>query len=78
MDVMDMDVVDSLPLRTFCRIAGTTRLRGAKMVIVGLPPEVAVAMVRRGFRRGDVTTIPAVEEPLAGLDRRRRRRGARP
>jgi rsbT antagonist protein RsbS len=48
-DVSVLDVMDSFATRTLRVIGDTTRLRGAETVIVGIQPEVAIAMVQLGL-----------------------------
>ena len=45
-DVTALDVLDSFATRTIRGIAHTARLRGAETIVVGIQPEVAIAMVR--------------------------------
>jgi rsbT antagonist protein RsbS len=52
------------------------RLRGAETVIVGIQPDVALAMVLLGMGRSSVPTALGLEEGLALLDRQCRRDGA--
>ena len=51
-DVTVLDVMDSFATRTLRDIAHMIRLRGAEMVIVGIQPEVAFALVRLGLEAG--------------------------
>ena len=44
-DVGALDVIDSFVARSLAAIATTARLRGADTVIVGIRPDVAIAMV---------------------------------
>ena len=44
-DVAAMDVIDSFIARSLRSIAVTARLRGAETVVVGIQPDVAIAMV---------------------------------
>jgi rsbT antagonist protein RsbS len=67
-DVTVLDVLDSFAARTLRTIAHTTRLRGAHTVLVGLQPEVAIAMVRLGITMEQVYTALDLEEGLALLD----------
>src|SRR6266536_3290423 len=46
LDVSVLDVMDSFATRTMRTIADTARLRGAETVIVGIQPDVAIAMVQ--------------------------------
>jgi rsbT antagonist protein RsbS len=45
-DVATLDVIDSFVARSLRSIALTARLRGAETVIVGIRPDVAIAMVQ--------------------------------
>jgi rsbT antagonist protein RsbS len=63
-DVSVLDVMDSFATRTLRGIAHTTKLRGAKMVIVGIQPEVAFAMVQLGLTLDGVATALDLEEGL--------------
>jgi rsbT antagonist protein RsbS len=66
-DVTAMDVMDSYASRTLREIAHMIRLRGAEMVIVGIQPEVAFAMVQLGLTLDGVVTSLDLEEGLAYL-----------
>ena len=69
-DVTALDVLDSFATRTLRAIAHTTKLRGAETVIVGIQPDVALAMVQLGLTLEGVPTALDLEEGLAFLDRR--------
>ena len=45
-DVAALDVIDSFVARSLRSIALTARLRGAATVVVGIQPDVAIAMVQ--------------------------------
>ncbi len=45
-DVGGLDVIDSFVARSLRSIALTVRLRGAETVVVGIQPDVAIAMVQ--------------------------------
>ena len=66
-DVAALDVIDSFVARSLRTIALTARLRGAATVIVGIQPDVAVAMVQLGMQFEDVQTALDLEEGLALL-----------
>ena len=72
-DVAALDVIDSFVARSLRTIALTARLRGAATVIVGIQPEVAVAMVQFGLNLEPLHTALDLEEALALLDRFTRR-----
>lgn len=76
-DVTALDVIDSFATRTLRDIAHMIRLRGAEMVIVGIQPEVAFAMVQLGLTLPGVETALDLEEGLAHLDKRTKEKVAR-
>ena len=61
-DVTALDVMDSFATRTLRSIAQATRLRGAETVIVGIQPEVAMAMIQLGLALDGVATALDLEE----------------
>ena len=63
-DVSALDVMDSFATRTLRSIAETTKLRGAKAVIVGIQPDVAFTMVQLGLLLEGVATALDLEEGL--------------
>jgi rsbT antagonist protein RsbS len=67
-DVAAMDVIDSYVSRSLRSIALTTRLRGAETVIVGIQPDVAIAMVQFDLSLEAVHTALDLEEALSLLD----------
>jgi rsbT antagonist protein RsbS len=69
-DVTALDVLDSFATRTLRGIAYMTKLRGAETVIVGIQPDVALAMVQLGLTLKDVPTALDLEEGLAFLNQR--------
>jgi rsbT antagonist protein RsbS len=69
-DLTVLDVLDSFAARTLRGIAHMVRLRGAETVVVGIQPEVAMAMVQLGLTLDGVTTALDLEDSLASLERR--------
>jgi rsbT antagonist protein RsbS len=67
-DVAALDVLDSFGTRCLHNLAHMARLRGAETVIVGIQPEVAVAMVQLGTQLQAHTALD-LEEGLALLER---------
>lgn len=55
-DVSALDVLDSFGTRMLSEIAASVQLRGARAVIVGIQPEVALSMVLLGLNLNNVTT----------------------
>lgn len=68
-DVAALDVIDSFVARSLRSLALTTRLRGAETVIVGVQPDVAIAMVQFDLNLEPLRTALDLEEALALLDR---------
>jgi rsbT antagonist protein RsbS len=73
-DVTLLDVLDSFAARTLNDLAKMLRLKGADTVVVGIQPEVAIAMVRLGLTLQGVATALDLEEGLAELAARARHR----
>jgi rsbT antagonist protein RsbS len=67
-DVAALDVLDSFGSRTLRDLAKAARLRGAETVIVGIQPDVALAMVQLGRTLDGVHTALDLEEGLSHLD----------
>ena len=68
-DVTALDVMDSFVSRSLRGIAHMTRLRGAETVIVGIRPDVAIAMVQFDLNLDRLRTALDLDEALALLDR---------
>jgi len=64
LDVSIVDVMDSFATRTLRTIADTARLRGAETVIVGIQPDVAIAMVQLGLTLDGMLTALDFEEGM--------------
>ncbi len=72
-DVGALDVIDSFVARSIRAIAVTARLRGAETVIVGIQPEVAIAMVQFDLNLEPLRTALDLDEAISllqGLTRR--------
>ena len=67
-DVAALDVLDSFGSMTLRNVAEMSRLRGALTVIVGIQPDVALAMVQLGMGTGTVPTALDLEEGLDFLN----------
>ena len=68
-DVAAMDVIDSFVARSLRTIALTAKLRGAETVIVGIQPDVAVAMVHFDLNLEPLHAALDLEEGLELLGR---------
>jgi rsbT antagonist protein RsbS len=71
-DVGALDVIDSFVARSLRSIAVTARLRGAQTIIVGIQPDVAIAMVQFDLNLEPLHTALDLDEALRTLDRRMR------
>ena len=69
-DVTALDVIDSFVARSLRTIALAARLRGAATVIVGIQPDVAVAMVQFRLNLDPLQTALDLDEAFALLDGR--------
>jgi rsbT antagonist protein RsbS len=74
-DVGALDVIDSFVTRALRAIVLTARLRGAETIIVGIAPDVAIAMVQFRLNLEPLRVALDLDEALAML-RRPHRRGA--
>ena len=68
-DVRALDVIDSFMARSLRSLAETARLRGAETVIVGIQPDVAIAMVHFDLNLELLRATLDLDEALALLDR---------
>ena len=69
-DVAALDVIDSFIARALRSLAITVRLRGAETVIVGIRPEVAIAMVQFNMNLEPLRAAIDVDEALEFLQQR--------
>jgi rsbT antagonist protein RsbS len=67
-DVTGFDVIDSFVARSLRDLAVTARLRGAQTVVVGIQPDVAIAMVQFRLDLHPLLTALDLDEALALLD----------
>jgi rsbT antagonist protein RsbS len=68
-DVSVLDVLDSFATHTLSRIGRGARLKGAETVVVGIAPEVAMAMVQLSLQGRLLHTALDLEEGLELLAR---------
>jgi rsbT antagonist protein RsbS len=67
-DVAALDVIDSFVARALRSLTLTAKLRGAETVIVGIRPDVAVAMVQFRLNLEPLRTALDLDEALALLE----------
>jgi rsbT antagonist protein RsbS len=68
-DVAALDVIDSFVARALRSIVLTARMRGADTVIVGIQPDVAIAMVQFRLNLQPLRAALDLDEAIALLDR---------
>ena len=68
LDVAAMDVIDSFVARSLRSIAITARLRGAHTVLVGIRPEVAIAIVQFDLNLQPLRAVLDLDEAIELLD----------
>jgi rsbT antagonist protein RsbS len=66
-DVTALDVIDSFVARSLRSIAVAARLRGADTIVVGIQPDVAIAMVQFDLNLQPLRTALDLDEALAML-----------
>ena len=67
-DVTGYDVIDSFVARSLRDLAVTARLRGAQTIVVGIQPDVAIAMVQFRIDLHPLRTALDLDEALEVLD----------
>jgi rsbT antagonist protein RsbS len=72
-DVGALEVIDSFVTRALRAIVLTARLRGAETIIVGIAPDVAIAMVQFRLNLEPLRVALDLDEALAMLGRREQR-----
>jgi rsbT antagonist protein RsbS len=68
-DVSALDVIDSFVARALRSVAVTARLRGAETVVVGIRPDVAIALVHFDLNLDPVRAALDLDEGVTLLDR---------
>jgi len=61
-DVSSLDTLDSFATRSLRDMAKMVKLQGAETVLVGIQPDVALAMVRLGLFLKDIMTMMDLED----------------
>jgi rsbT antagonist protein RsbS len=72
-DVGALEVIDSFVTRALRAIVLTARLRGAETVIVGIAPDVAIAMVQFRLNLEPLRVALDLDQALAMLHRQNRK-----
>src|SRR3954451_15440042 len=71
-DVAALDVIDSFVTRALRALVVTAKLRGADTIIVGIQPDVAIAMVQFRLNLEPLRVALDLDAAIALLDRMRR------
>ena len=74
-DVSALDVIDSFVARALRAVAITARLRGAETIIVGIRPDVAIAMVQFNLNMEPLRCALDLDEAFQRLAELTRHRG---
>jgi rsbT antagonist protein RsbS len=69
LDVTALDVIDSFAARALRSMTLTVHMRGAETVIVGIRPDVAIAMVQFDLNLDVLRTALDLDEAVEMLDR---------
>jgi len=77
-DITALDVVDSFMARVLNDTAHMARLLGAKVVICGMRPAVALTLVEMGRELVDVETVLNLDQGMEKIEQLVRDRSARP
>ncbi len=76
-DLSTAEILDSFAARLLRDLAWAIHLRGAKVVLVGIRPEVALAMVAFGLYLNEINVALDLEDALALFDDKGKNRRVR-
>jgi len=74
LDVSALDVIDAYATRILGKIAQLIKVGGSELIVAGIQPDVAYAMVQLGLSFDEAETTLDLEEGLEILNSRNKRR----
>jgi rsbT antagonist protein RsbS len=76
-DITGVEIIDTYVARTLAEMGRMAKLMGVDTVLAGMKPELALTLVRMGYRMEGMEAVLDIEEGLKLLRRRQRARAAR-
>ncbi|MFD6419934.1 STAS domain-containing protein [Streptomyces sp. NPDC060194] len=77
-DISRLELIDSFVARSLMELTGMARLLGARVIVAGMRPPVAITLVELGLRLTGVETALNAEKGLEALGWQRSTDSARP
>ncbi len=68
-DLTSVDIIDSFIAKSIADVTKMARLLGARVVITGMKPALAITLVELGITLGDIKTALNLERGLARLEK---------
>jgi rsbT antagonist protein RsbS len=78
LDISRVEIIDSFVARALMELSTMAQLLGARVIVAGMRPPVAITLVELGIELAGVETALNAEAGMAALGWRQTRQGARP